>query len=704
MDSGLPTQTYIEDQPIASFDVVSENSGMQQPVNRRREDNLVENLPDESCNFLDLQPLEMDFMFDEADMINNHLAQSLPPLNYEVSPSYGDPSVYPTASARENENSLGPLGLNSTEITSEGIFSKISQDAAQSLRSHPTAAEDRFSGPQQNSALATPHDVDEPAQANPWDVSKEAYTTLSQMFTEHQSPSELFQLPSRRTISRYVASWARSYHPHLPVLHLPTKNFDLQSPMLLLTVAAVGSFYIFEHSKGYQMLVVAKSIVLRSLQARRQRSSHHLLRAVPQYAKVARESSSQTDAHSPSEPLDIELLQSLLIIVMTLIWLDKPFAQEGLALSSQLTELTREALKASNGEPSLTTWEEWAQEEERRRTIFSAYFTLNLLPVCFNLPPPMLSSEIILPLPCSEAEFKAPDSDTWHSLSRAADDDDVLFSDCFKQLLQGGPLPKRHANTEFGNYMLMQSLLGQIYFDRHSTACLLSSSRTLPLPTISLYETAFSAWQSSWDLAIDSALDPSSFRGPLAFNSTAMLRLAHVHLAVDLPAQCTLAERDPEILAQAFDPAINVVQLRTPHLHQSILQAINALRIPIRLGISFIASGRTGHWSVQHAISNFYCAVLLTHWLESLYEVVSTDGIAALSREERYCLSMLERLIADTHLEEALGLENDYPRRVRRVAVSALRLWAETCQGSQVYEIVYVIGETLTRAADRLDE
>ena len=33
-----------------------------------------------------------------------------------------------------------------------------------------------------------------------------------------------------------------------------------------------------------------------------------------------------------------------------------------------------------------------------------------------------------------------------------------------------------------------------------------------------------------------------------------------------------------------------------------------------------------------------------------------------------------------------------YPRRVRRVAIAALRLWAETCKGIQVYEIVHVVG------------
>lgn len=384
-------------------------------------------------------------------------------------------------------------------------------------------------------------------------------------------------------------------------------------------------------------------------------------------------------------------------------WIDGPLAQDALAMSSQLTELTREALKYPVPEIEAGDWRAWAREEERRRTLFSAYFVINILTICFNVPPQLTSSEVNIPLPSSEAEFKAPNSNAWLSLRQKSNSCQPDFQLCLKQLLSGKPLAKEDSATEFGNYMLVQSLLMQVYFEHQTASAVLTSSSSLSPATISLYENAFGAWQSCWDSAIESALDPNSPHGPLAFNSTAILRLAHVHLAVGLQSQCALRSRDPRIVAQAFEPHQNPIPLRCPHLDQAVFHAICALRIPVRVGIAFVARGRTGHWSVQHAISNFACALLLSHWLGNLFQLVSSNGLGSLRDEEKRLLSIVERLIEETHLEDSLGSKNDYPRRIRRLAIAALRLWAETCNGIQVFEIVHVVGETLSFVADSLE-
>ncbi|KXJ89487.1 hypothetical protein Micbo1qcDRAFT_122093 [Microdochium bolleyi] len=563
--------------------------------------------------------------------------------------------------------------------------------------------------------------VAEPPPKNPWDVSEIAYQRLLALFTSHQGDADKFRLPSRPTVSRYVASWARSFHPHLPVLHLPTNDFDSKSSILLLTIAAVGSFYVFEHSNGYPMLFFSRSIIWEALQARYHKSSRHLLRSVPNFAKVSSRSNdtpaeSADDPPMSAEPCDMELLQAMLILVMTMTWLDRPLAHEATALASQLAQLTREALAKAKSKPDLTSWHTWALEEERVRTIYSAYFTLNLVTISLNVVPLIPSSEIILPLPCSESEFKAPTADSWLAIKRPdTQPGQMTFDQCVKHLLRGHSLPPRSPPTEYGHYLLMQSLLIQVYFERQSSSCLLSPSSTIPPSTIAVYDAAMTAWQPRRDPAIDSALDPSALNGPLAFNSTAMLRLAHVHLTADIQAHSSLAERDPAILVRAFHRDKNTLDLHAPHLHQGLMHAINALRIPIRVGVAFVASGRTGHWSVQHAISNFSCALLLTQWLDKVHELVVSsissgssgsggDGIlAGLSPEQRYLLSTVERLVEETHLEASLGARDDYPRRIRRVAGAALRLWAETCKGAQVYEIVHVAGATLAMAADALE-
>ncbi|KAM0454547.1 hypothetical protein ACHAO4_004352 [Trichoderma viride] len=650
-------------------------------------------------DFVPLQLFDIDFLANEPDMISGYLMDVFPPMDYQqqmiedVSDNYGGSQPLPPA-----------LGSSSLEMsTLEMTPSQIKTPATQLVPSQPNKTQDTIG--------RSLDDIDDIAATNPWTVSATAYKKLTVEVEKHIGVlPEPFTLPSRQTLSRNVASWMRSFHPHLPFIHMPTTCLEFKTPMLVLTLAATGSFYGFEHTHGYAMYFIAKSIITHELEKRRRASTLHLLRTFPRYAGLPPGSPDATRAHSWETPqpatsglVDTELLQSLLVLVLTMSWLDGPLAQDALAMSSQLTELTREALKYPVPEIVAEDWRSWAREEERRRTLFSAYFVINILTICFNVPPQITSSEVNIPLPSSEAEFKAPNSNAWLSLRQKNNSRQPDFQLCLKQLLSGKPLAKEDSATEFGNYMLVQSLLIQVYLEHQTASAVLTSSSSLSSATISIYENAFGAWQSCWDSAIDSALDPSSPHGPLAFNSTAILRLAHVHLAVGLQSQCALRSRDPRIVAQAFEPHQNPIPLRCPHLDQAVFHAICALRIPVRVGIAFVARGRTGHWSVQHAISNFACALLLSHWLENLFHLVSSNGLESLRDEEQRLLSIVERLIEETHLEGSLGSKDDYPRRIRRLAIAALRLWAETCKGIQVFEIVHVVGETLSFVADLLE-
>ncbi|KAI9152082.1 Regulatory protein ADR1 [Paramyrothecium foliicola] len=631
-------------------------------------------------SFAEPYPFDMDFRFDEADIINSHLAEVLPPLDFNSSLHDESPAFQSTQPLGDDFEAPAATSAQEAEVPAAMARAGAEEDSSTISVGRITTGGHHLE--------ASLDDIDNITPSHPWDVSEAAYQRLSAEFARHrQSRSHTYHFPSRRAVVRHAASWARSYHPHLPLIHLPTNNFDQKSSMLLLIIAAVGSFYGFEHANGYQMFAAARSMVREQLERRRQAATAHLLETLPPCAQDHGRISQGplTIGSTRKHPeFDIELLQSLLIMVMSLAWLDSPLAQEALALSGQLAELTREALLCRIVQPETQTWETWAQEEERRRTIYAACFTLNLLTICFRVPPLILAADVKLPLPSSEAEFKAPNAREWQTLHQPNGSSQPLFNDCFRLLLQGTPLPKPGHATEFGNYMLMQSIL--------------------PQATISLYDTALGAWQSCWDTAIDSALDPSSPHGPLAFNSTAILRLAHVNLAVDIQTYCSLPERDPAVLIHAFEPENNPVPLRSAHLDQAVAHAINALRIPIRVGIAFVARGRTGHWSVQHAISNFSCALLLTHWLENMFQVVAVNGLDGLRHEEHRLLRTVEQLIEETHLEEYLGRKDNYPVRIRRASVAALRLWAETCKGVQAYDIIYAVGETMSLAADALEE
>ncbi|EWZ48579.1 hypothetical protein AU210_003964 [Fusarium oxysporum f. sp. radicis-cucumerinum] len=658
----------------------------------------------DSLDFMQFESFNADMFPDEMDMINSYLGEVLPPehshqgftpdtTNFFTQSFVPEPVLSPAPSSHLQPEAPGHIELSNAP--------KSTLPFCQKQQAQPTPVRNKV-----DRLLDTTEDI---VATNPWAVSAAAHERLSLEFSKHRSDiPQSFTLPSRHALSRYIASWIRGYHPHLPFVHLPTTNLESMSPMLLLTLAATGSFYGFEHPQGYAMYFVAKAMINHELEERRRVSNRHILSGFPRFAALPTSSTEVYDAPTnlPADltKFDIELLQSLLIAVMTMSWLDGPFAEEALSMSSKLTALTRDILKRLPEENANDTWEDWGRDEERRRTLLSAYFTLNIQTICFNVPPQMTATEFSFELPCSEAEFNAPDSETWNRVRRKVDPRKLNFQSCFKQLLSGEPLAKEVSATEFGNYMLIQSLLIQIYFERQVSSALLTPSPSLSESTIATYAAALGAWQSCWDSAIESAPDPSSRNSPLPFNSTAMLRLAHIHLGFGLYSQCELLSRDPIAKAQVFEPYQNPLPLRAPHLDQAVLHAIYALRIPVRVGIAFVARGRTGHWSVQHAISHFGCALLLTHWLENIYQLVLSDGTSALREEEKRLLSMVDRLVEETHLEASLGPKSDFPDRIRRLAVAAVKLWAETCKGIQVYEIVHVVGETLSLVAESLEK
>ncbi|KAF4466103.1 urea carboxylase [Fusarium albosuccineum] len=508
-----------------------------------------------ALDFTQLQGFDTDFFSNETDMINEYLMGVFPSMDYRtpiidnVPDGYGDMDGRPASVPNVPDSSREPSAPMQTAVATAQA-----QAQASTPESCPFDLDDAADQTnQERDGIDGPlNAIDDIIGSNPWAVSAAAYDKLSAEVMKHKLIlRQPFTLPCRQTLSRYIASYIRGFHPHLPFIHLPTACLETMAPVLLLTVAATGSFYGFEHTHGYTMYFFAKSIIAEKLEQRRRASTLHLVRSFPRYAELPNNSSGDHNAQSDLTPqpvapaFDLELLQALVVLLMTMSWLDGPFAEDALAMSSQLAALTREALRYPPVESARQSWKDWSLEEAKRRTVLSAYFVLNIQTICFNVPPQIPSSEMNVTLPCSEAEFEAPNSAVWGRLHQKSNLHNMGFQYCLKELLSGKSLVKEASASEFGNYMLVQSLLMQIYFERQTTSVVMSSSSSLAPSIIKLYDAALGAWQTCWDSAIESALDPSSVHGPLAFNSTAMLRLAHVHLGAGLFSQCALSSRDP---------------------------------------------------------------------------------------------------------------------------------------------------------------
>ncbi|KAJ5212996.1 hypothetical protein N7449_000165 [Penicillium cf. viridicatum] len=96
---------------------------------------------------------------------------------------------------------------------------------------------------------------------SPWKLTPSDYAALSNDIKELALvlPSS-FSLPSRHTVSRFLEGFFRSYHDHMPFLHIPSSSASSLGTELILSLAAVGAFYRFEDAKGYMIYHAARTL------------------------------------------------------------------------------------------------------------------------------------------------------------------------------------------------------------------------------------------------------------------------------------------------------------------------------------------------------------------------------------------------------------------------------------------------------------
>ncbi|KAJ5528279.1 hypothetical protein N7513_012438 [Penicillium frequentans] len=565
-------------------------------------------------------------------------------------------------------------------------------------------------------------DVGSDTAGCPWILSASAYKHISERVAEKKSVLFDFKLPSRFTLMRYLEGYFCGFHDHLPFLH--PAIFDPQSiePELLLALAAVGALYRFEPAKSHQLYDAARFLVDRSFYNRRRRTMAAMKVHSPNYTEIRSVWDSPSTGisqpfhgtHADNTSWDdqdgesIECLQraQTLIVLMALsAWGEPALAQESISMGSQLAVLVREL---GIGQPDNTTnvdmpWRTWARRQQRRRTLLVAYILFNLHTITFNIPPLILSQEVALCLPSCEAEWKMNSSADWERYRQTSGCREHAFTTALNRLLQGRNVSEHGAVSSFSNYVLIHGLVQKIYLEHQSASCLPHDVSPMRPELLKSMEKALRSWQSSWEATYESTLDPRSPKGPLGFNATALLRLAHIRLNANLALCHDLISSNPTQIQQIFTAPNAICLSRSPSLDRAILQCIHALSIPVRVGIPYVARTQTMHWDIQHSICSLECVFLLTRWLQEIAKDVRTRGLAALREDEHKLLAMVTSLIQETQLQDTLEYEEDNATRINRLAASTARLWAEVSSGIHAFDLVHRIGASLSIIADMLE-
>jgi hypothetical protein len=549
------------------------------------------------------------------------------------------------------------------------------------------------------------------------DISHEDRQKIVEMLNQFSSviPSD-FILPTRLALCRYIAAYVSGFHEHMPFLHIPTMSVETCSVELLLALAAIGAQYTFEGEKGVELFNVSKAIATHRIRKRDTRLVQH------QYHSESERSSPQTfesecTMRSPrrkgsvSGPLGLpsdmymtgfdedlmQTAQALLLLMALCTWAKhKEILREALAIQSILATLIRDDGLEIEPLQADISWTDWIRRETTKRTKFIVYGFSNLHCIVYNIPPFMLTSEVKLPLPCSAVEFKAPTETLWRE-ARKKSAPEVLFQDALKRLFSKKGRDVTECNSSSGNYALIHALIQHVFFLRQVTRCRFEGPGDLSTEDVASLENALRNWQIGWRQNPESSLDPMNQNGPVAFNSTALLRLAYIRLYVDTAGRA-LETRDPVLIANAFraGPAIK----RSPKITRAVLHSAHALSIPIKIGYRLVAKTQSFIWSIQHSLCTLECGYLMSKWLEAL-SVPNPDP--PVTEDENRIIAIVKSMLDETEFAVPSEVTPDSPNYTRHLSAGVLRVWAMIFKGSQTWAIVDVIGSSLNLYADMLE-
>lgn len=508
---------------------------------------------------------------------------------------------------------------------------------------------------------------------------------------------EGFVLPSRHALSRYFGGYFHSFHGHFPFLHTGTLRTGSMNVELFLAIASLGARYRRELDISIRLFHVAKAVVLERFHRyhpTKRLSSGSGPRRQPVHNRV-----SEWD---DDKQRTVEMVQTLILIIAITTWCGPESAFDALSIRSVLDSLIRgdETLHVRERPPD--NWESWIRYENLKRMLFVAFCFLNIHTIVFDIPPMMLAGEMRLDLPCSEREWRADNEKEWReardTTGQPCQDFQEAFRGLFANINEQSELFKMNSMgfSSLGGCALIHAVIQQIWLVRNSRLPAKQPSRgDLLIDEMNTFERALKRWAIHWERNQESSMDPLSPHGPVAFTSTALLRLAYIRVNLDLgPIRC-LSSWDPYLIAKSLyesPPA-----QRCEKLTRAALHCAHALSIPVKLGLDYVAQTQVMYWSNQHALCSLECALLLSKWLES---VTVPDPVPPLTAMEERLLNFVVELVVETDWKVSC---EDILQTKALLHAMIVRLWARLYQSGSVWEMVNLIGKSLNAYADLLE-
>lgn len=512
---------------------------------------------------------------------------------------------------------------------------------------------------------------------------------------------EHFILPSRHALNRFVEMYIGGFNKHNPVIHLPTLVLDSIVVELFLSIVALGARYCREVQTSLDLFRVAKAIAFERIRRWDNSTTFDLFTAKTSTILNFPEPQAQSMGIEESDDCaQIELMQALILMMGSSIWFGRTPAAHSREVASirstlelMIRELALDAVKGRHGR-SWESWESWVKLETFKRIILVSFCLFNLLTILHDIAPTLFCTEMELDLPCTEEIWNAKSSALWRQASERGTTE-ATVQDTMRSLFQSDTERYRPSFSSLGGYFLIHAILQFMWILQQTSPLRVSKEFAPQSQDFMLIQQALRHWRRGWEHNPESSMNPIHPSGPIAFTSTALLRLAYVRMNVTTRLIPALNTWDPKKIAQSFIEAPPIE--RSDRTTRAALHCAHALSIPVKIGVNFVRHTQGFYWSNQHALCSLECAFFLSKWLDA----VTTPHLRPpMSEKEALLLDFVVQIVVETEFRAPREALLETHGQLSKIVV---RLWARLFPENSVWEIVGLVGRSITACADALE-
>ncbi|KIX94352.1 uncharacterized protein Z520_10062 [Fonsecaea multimorphosa CBS 102226] len=502
-----------------------------------------------------------------------------------------------------------------------------------------------------------------------------------------------FELPSRHTLTRFVAMYIAGFNDHNPVLHLPTLALDSIAVELFLSIASIGARYAHEREASLDLFEVARAVAFERVKRTTDCSAANVPRQVngAEGIPLSDPPAGSVSRDCWDDQMRVEVIQALVLMIGSLWFGRTPGARSGEAASfrSLLEVMIRDLAESATTCQTDVSWEQWVRQETIKRIVLVTFTLMNLQTIILDCAPSLWWTEVLLDLPCSEEMWNAKTPALWN-LARARDTTATSVQTTMENLFYTDPRTYRPFFSSLGGYFLIHAILQSIWILQQSRR-LRAESANAQAQDIKHIQQALRQWRRGWERNQESSMNPISPSGPLTFTSTALLRLAYVRITTETRFIPSLNTWNPDRVVKAF--------LQTPPVERSeqatraALHCAHALSIPVKIGLNFVARTQSFYWASQHALCSLECALFLSKWLTTITATSPTE----LTKEETLVLDFVIQIVAETPNRSS---RETLLRTNIRLSKTVVSTWATLYPGGNVWEMVDLVGKSMKACAD----